>query len=114
MGFVTEFNWALKLSLKNGLDEKGLKVGKAYQFKKDECRTYPIDIPIDLLNKNWEAVAKVVVLNYSCTSDRTTGEYQVLKLYLGKEREFLTNYWHETVQIMKGKKIKDFSKVNVT
>ena len=111
MGFSTEFNWALKLSPDNGLDEKKLSVGNTYDFSKEGIRTYPVDIPIDLINSEWEAVAKVVVLEVTNTSDNTTGRYQVLKIYTGKEKEMLTRYWRETVQIMKGKKITDFSSV---
>ena len=73
--------------------------------------TWGESIPIDLINSEWEAVAKVVVLEVTNTSDNTTGRYQVLKIYTGKEKEMLTRYWRETVQIMKGKKITDFSSV---
>ena len=114
MGFKTEFNWALKLKPENGLDESKLEIGKVYDFSKNGYRTYPVDIPIDLINQNWEAVAKVIVIEFKNYKGKTYGKYKVLKIYEGKEKEVLTSYWRETVQIIKGKKISDFSTVKVS
>jgi len=114
MGFKTEFNWALKLKPENGLDEKVLKVGEIYEFSKDEYRVYPVNIPIDLINQNWEPVAKIIIVEFKNSDGRTSGKYRVLKIYEGEEKRILTNYWRETVQIIKGKKISDFSNVKVS
>ena len=114
MGFKTEFNWILKLKPENGLDEKSLVVDSHYEFSKDEYRVYPVNHPIDLLNKNWEAVAKVRVTEFTNKDGKTTGKYEVLKVYIGQEKEFVTNYWRENIQISLGRKISDFSDVKVS
>lgn len=114
MGFETEFNWALKLRSEEGLDEEGLKAGESYDFSKEGDRIYPVDIPIDLINRNWEAVAKVIVTRVENSEGETSGKYRVLKIYKGEEKEILTDYWRETVQFIRGDEISDFSDVSVT
>jgi len=114
MGHVVEFNWALKLKPAQGLDEDKLEVGMIYNFCKEGNRVYPLDIPIDLINENWEAVAKIIIIDLENKKGKTTGKFKVLRIYKGKEKEILTNYWRENVQIIKGRKIRDFSKVKLT
>lgn len=114
MGFKTEFNWILKLKQENWLDEKILVVGSVYLFSKDEYRVYPVNHPIDLINKDWEAVAKVLVTAFTNKDGKTIGEYKVLKIYCGQEKEFITNYWRENIQISLGRKITDFRDVKVS
>lgn len=114
MGFKTEFNWALKLKPEQGLNEESLEIGKIYDFSKREYRTYPIDMPIDLINQNWEVVAKVIVVESKNSDGKTQGKYKVIKIYQGQEKEFLTNYWRETIQIIKGENIDDFSDLKIS
>jgi hypothetical protein len=95
MGFVTEFNWVLKLSPEQGLDEKKLGQGKSYGFSKDGYRVYPVDMPIDLLNNDREAVARVVVKECANSEGKTTGKYEVLRVYEGKEKQMLSRYWQK-------------------
>lgn len=114
MGFKTEFNWALKLKPENGLDEAALKEGGIFEFSKDEYRTYPIDQPLDLINRNWEVLARVVVIEATCANKKTVGKYRIIKIYSKNEREVLTQYWREIVQIKKGEKIDNFFDVKVS
>ena len=114
MGFKTEFNWILKLKPENGLDETNLRIGEIYEFSKDEYRVYPVAHPIDLLTKNWEAIAKVTVLEFTNKDGKTTGKYKVLKLYSGQEKEFVTKYWRENIQLSLDRTITDFSDVKVS
>jgi hypothetical protein len=114
MGFKTEFNWGLKLKPDQGLDESIIKEGKEFEFTKDEYRVYPIDQPIDLINRDWVPLARVVVTEVRNANKKTFGKYKVVKIYKGTEKEVLTNYWHEIVEIKKGKKIDDFRDVKVT
>ncbi|MFA6424642.1 MAG: DUF2584 family protein [Phycisphaerae bacterium] len=114
MGFPVEFNWALKLKYEQGLDEQNLKEDIEYSFTKGECRCYPVNIPIDLINDNWEAIAKVIITEFTIRKSVTIGKYKTLKIYSQSERDFLTKYWRETVQLIKGKKISSFSGLSVT
>lgn len=101
MGFKTEFNWILKLKPEQGLDESVLESGNVYDFWKNEYRIYPIDIPIDLVNKDWEAIAKVVVLEFKNFENKTHGRYKVIKIYNEGDRSFLSKYWQDSVNYNK-------------
>lgn len=109
-----DFNWALKLKPENGLEEEKIVKDGEFEFKKNEQRVYPLNIPIDLLNYKWEPVARVVILEYKANKDHTVGKYRVLKMYKGIEKEVLTHYWHDIVEYRMGREIKDFSNVKVT
>ena len=65
MGSKIEFNWALKLSPENGLNESILREGEIFEFTKSENRVYPINIPIDLINQDWIGLARVIVIEYT-------------------------------------------------
>jgi len=110
MGYKTEFNWLLKLHSDQGIDKNTIKVGEEYMFEKDEHRVYPINIPIDLVNENWEVVAKVVVKEFSVLNDKTQGVWVALKLYNDEESKFLTKYWGETLDFL-GKIMQEGQKV---
>ncbi|MBU0758722.1 MAG: DUF2584 family protein [Nanoarchaeota archaeon] len=102
MGQMIEFNWLLKLKPEQGLDEKNLEPGREYKFLKKEERLYPIEIPIDLVNLEWEIVANVVVKEYTVRKDETKGKYMVLRVYGSEEREFLTKNLKKTLKYNMG------------
>lgn len=114
MGFIMEFNWVLKLSQENGLEQDRLTVGRKYPYRKSGFRIYPVNMPIDLVNGRWEAVAKVKVCSFSFDGLNTTGEFEIIRIYDGTEKDALTKSWHETVELIIGKKIVDFNDVKVT
>lgn len=90
MGFQYEFNWILKLP---NLNQKQLEIGQTYSFIKSGVRTFPLDMPIDLVNKNWEVVARCVIKQINITSKETKGEYMVIEIYDVKKRELLSQHW---------------------
>ncbi len=79
MGFKTEFNWILKLKPEQCLDENNINVGEKYDFIKEDYRVYPIDMPIDLVNKDWEAIAKVIVTESKTCNQKIPLSYHTLK-----------------------------------
>ena len=112
MGFQYEFNWILKLS---DLDEHLLKVQESYSFSKIGVRVFPLGMPIDLVNANWEAVARCVVNTITLTAETTTGKYTVVEIYDNCKREILTNQWRSLLKTMKGfSDLKDFKDVHIT
>lgn len=112
MGFIYEFNWILKLS---DLDENKLRVGQNYTFIKSGVRAFPIDIPIDLVNKNWEAVAQCMIKQITITSKETTGEYSVIEIYSEEKREILTEQWRNLLKKTKNiSEIADYSEMHIT
>jgi len=89
MDFKVEFNWALKLKPENGLKEEELEAGKTYEFWKSGNRIYPLNIPIDLINQNWEAVAKIIIVEFKNLENRCLGEIQGDKaLRRGRKENF--------------------------
>lgn len=90
MGSAIKFNWVLQLSV----SEEPV-AGNCYEFTKVGNRVFPIETPIDLIDLNRNAIAKIRIKNFQNLIDRTVGEYQVIKVYSGIEKEVLTNYWVE-------------------
>ncbi len=90
MGFQIKFNWALQIE-----EPSDLKEGNVYDFAKDGNRVFPVETPIDLISPGREAIAKIVVLEFSNSKEETKGKFKVIKIYEGQEREILTNYWIE-------------------
>lgn len=112
MGFIYEFNWILKLS---DLEEERLQVGEKYSFTKSGVRAFPLDMPIDLVNSNWEAVARCAIDQITITSKDTKGIYTIIELYDKEKREVLTKQWRELLKYSKGiSEMADFSKVHIT
>ncbi|MBD3189169.1 MAG: DUF2584 family protein [Candidatus Heimdallarchaeota archaeon] len=114
MGFFVENNWALKLKPEQGLAENTLEENKEYHFQKDGYRVYPIDMPIDLINSQWEAVAKVIVTKTILENKTTSGTYFVLRIYQDEEKNIISNNWRETAKIITQSNETDFSKIKVT
>ena len=98
MGYNTEFNNALKLKPMQGLDETNLRIGNVYSFTKDGYRIYPVDTPIDLLNQDWEPLARVMIIKTALSEKKTTGNYKVLKIYSENEKKVLVEYWKDYVK----------------
>ena len=90
MGFEIKFNWALQTTI----PEK-LKTNSIHDFSKSGYRVFPINTPIDLINEGREAIAKVKILEFMNSDEKTTGKYQIIKIYSGKEKEILSKYWEE-------------------
>ena len=101
MGFKTEFNWVLKLKPEQGLREQELETSKEYRFLKQEHRIYPIEIPIDLVNEDWEAIARVIITEVNNFEGKTSGKYKVIKIYEGREKQILSKYWQENIELLR-------------
>jgi len=76
MGFVTEFNWVLKLT-RSSL-ELPLTPGMTRQFEKSDLRIYPIDIPIDLVDEDWTVQARIRITEVTVGHGKTRGSYTVV------------------------------------
>jgi len=90
MGFTVVFNWVLQMD-----PPAELKLKNTYDFQKSKNRAFPIDTPIDLIDLERNAIAKIKVKSFSNDKTGTTGVFKVLKIYSDTERETLTNYWIE-------------------
>ncbi len=101
MGFEVEFNWILKLKPEQGFPAE-LKPG-IYDFSKSGYRIYPIGSPIELVTENWEAVGLAKVLESTMKEQKTSGRYEIIRVYDSEERELKTKQLRETVELQKGK-----------
>ena len=90
MGFSVKFNWVLQIE-----PPDSLRFGGAYSFEKTGNRVFPLDVPIDLIDPQRNAVAKIRIKSFTNEEGLTTGEFVVLKIYMDQERVILTNYWIE-------------------
>lgn len=112
MGCIYEFNWILKLSNEQFPE---LVENIDYSFKKKGIRIYPINVPLDLVNENWEAVARCVITSVSMQNEETTGKYRIISIYSEKEKDVLTKLWRNTLSFAtKDFQIIDFSKKHIT
>ncbi len=90
MGYKTKFNWLLKLKPEQGLNEGDISVGKEYKFTKDNYRTFPVDIPIYLVNKDWQAIGMATIKEYTVGNEKTTGIYKVTKIFDDEQRNIIS------------------------
>ncbi len=90
MGFPIKFNWVLQTN-----QNSSLEVGKTYNFSKSGNRNFPLETPIDLIDSERGAIAKISVLEFTNKRNETIGKFRVLKIYEGKEKTILTDYWIE-------------------
>jgi hypothetical protein len=90
MGFPVTFNWVLQTHAPTILETKA-----RYAFEKEGNRFFPLNAPIDLIDKERNALAKIKVLRFQNTANKTQGEYEILKVYTGDEKRILSNYWME-------------------
>lgn len=90
MSYPVKFNWVLHLEIPAHLENGGV-----YPFLKPDNRVLPIDTPIDLIDPERQAIAKIKVTEFTQNGKETIGKFTVLKIYNGQEKETLTNYWKE-------------------
>lgn len=111
-GCLYEFNWILKLP---NIEEEIIASGKEFNFQKKDIRLYPINIPIDLVNSNWEAVAQCVITRITITRECTQGEYRILEVYDSKKREMLSEQWRRLLRYsINRKNISDYREIHIT
>lgn len=112
MGMIYELNWILKLP-KEQIPE--LKTGYNYTFYKKGTRMYPISIPIDLVNDNWEGIAKCVITSISIDSNKTSGTYEIIKVYNKSEKTLITALLRDMLYYVTGdNNITNFSNTHIT
>lgn len=90
MGSPLKFNWVLQIE-----PPVSLEVQRSYPFEKPGNRMFPIGTPIDLIDLDRNAVAKIKITSFLNKLDITTGSFEVIKIYAGTEKSVLSNYWVE-------------------
>lgn len=90
MGASFKFNWVLQME-----PPELLKARCSYQFEKSGNRMFPLDTPIDLIDLNRTAIAKIKIVSFLNRLGHTSGSFEVIKIYDGSEKSILSNYWRE-------------------
>jgi len=90
LGFSIKFNWVLQIT-----PPENPEAGKSYEFEKPGNRNFPLDAPIDLIDPDRNAIAKIRVESFTNRQNLTTGSFIVVKVYRGNEKEVLSVYWRE-------------------
>lgn len=112
MGCIYEWNWILKLNHQQIPD---LKIGVPFTFYKKGIRIFPINIPIDLVNENWESIARCVITSVTMEKEETKGIYQIVNIYDDAEREIMTKMCRDMLcYATNDYTIGDFSKKHIT
>lgn len=75
-----ELNTILKLSPNQGYPSS-ITVGNVYVAIKQDYRLYPINIPISLVNKSWEAYADVIIFRLTWEEQKTILVFEIVKIY---------------------------------
>ena len=90
MGASIKFNWVLQIEPPDHLE-----VDNSYEFTKPHNRIFPMDTPIDLIDLDRNAIAKIRVTSFTNSHEQTTGDFKVIKIYSDPEKSMLTTYWKE-------------------
>lgn len=90
MGYSTKFNWVLQIT-----PPETIELDRVYPFEKSGNRIFPTNAPIDLIDPNRNAIAKIKIKSVLNGNEITTGMFEIVKIYTGDEKLILTNYWIE-------------------
>jgi hypothetical protein len=76
MGMPCEVNSVLKLSQEQGFPET-LSPGGEFTVEKSGYRIYPLDVPLNLLDNDWNHRADVVILSLTWENSRTRLRFEI-------------------------------------
>ncbi|MDH5528043.1 MAG: DUF2584 family protein [Nitrospirota bacterium] len=92
MGQPVEMNTVLKLSTDQGLPEDPV-VGETYTFQKSGPRIYPIGVPVELIDDNWQTLGKAVIDEFTINLEETRGRYRLVKRFTADEAQAFNKVW---------------------
>jgi len=86
MGAIWSQQGCLKVNSSQGLVERdNLVEEKEYTFKKDGHRLFMLDTLIELVTEDWQAIARIMITEFTVGHGETSGVYKVLKVYSDEE-----------------------------
>lgn len=89
MGYHLEFNFLLVVA-RDQLDLTSIHVGKLYTIQKDAERLYPLNIPIEICDSEYQYYGKIAVRKLSLEAGKTMLEIEVLKIFDQNEADIYT------------------------
>jgi len=91
MGATWSQQGSLKINKEQGLIEREVLIdGNEYTFKKDGHRLFMIDTPMELITEDWQAIARIVITEFTVGHNQTSGIYKVLKVYSSEETKIVS------------------------
>lgn len=86
MGAIWKQQGSLKIDKTQGLIERDKLVeGAEYAFKKDGHRLFMLETPIELITSDWQAIARIMITEFTVGHSKTKGIYKILKVYSDEE-----------------------------
>jgi len=70
---------------------KKLALGKKYHFFKQGHRLYQIKVPMDLRTRDWKALGRCVITEYTVGEGRTEGTFVMVQLFGKAQAQHVTN-----------------------
>jgi hypothetical protein len=92
MGVPVEMNTVLKLTPEQGLPDPP-EEGRAYTFRKDGPRLYPLGVPVELIGADWKTVGKAVIDEYTVSLAETRGRFRVVRRFPPEDAEAFNRVW---------------------
>lgn len=87
MGYIAEFNWYI-VDKQNNLKE--ITEGQELTITKSGERIYPLNLPLLLLDADWNVYGYAAVQSAERSSNQTIVRYKVLKILSNQEKEVFT------------------------
>ncbi|MFZ2969726.1 MAG: DUF2584 family protein [Minisyncoccia bacterium] len=86
MGAIWSQQGCLRVSVSQGLVKRdNLVENNEYTFKKDGHRLFMLDTPIELVSDDWQAIARIMITEFTVGHNETKGVYKVLRAYSDEE-----------------------------
>jgi len=80
MGMPCEINTILKLTPAQGYPAE-LRLGQKFEAKKSDYRIFAVDVPLQLVDEQWQAQADVVIRELVWRDGQTRLQAEVTRLY---------------------------------
>ena len=84
MGFKLEHNFLLRLS-DSQLSNIKIKSGSTFTIIKDGMRLYPIKIPLEFCNQNYQYLGKIVIDKIIIKKSKTEITARIIKVFSKQE-----------------------------
>jgi hypothetical protein len=92
MGVPVEMNTVLKLTPEQGLPAPP-EEGRAYTFRKEGPRFYPLGVPVELIGADWKTVGKAVIDEFTVSLEETRGRFRVVRRFSDADAEAFNRVW---------------------
>ncbi len=89
MGYLLEINSLLRIP-PNSIDFSKIKVGDRLTIKKDGERLFPLNIPIEICDENYNYYGKVIVKKLTLENQKTILGIEVIKVFSKEEAQIFT------------------------